>query len=79
MSSDSMRTTATGTNVYVTTREATGDLIVVLDNPDAPEDMRMTEAGRIIDGGLQPAPFAAWGLHPATLRVIADLIEEVSA
>lgn len=68
-------TTSTGTDVYVTTREATRDRIVVLDNPAAPEDMRHCEAGRVIDGGFQPAPFAAWALRPEVLRAIADLID----
>lgn len=75
---DDMLTTSTGTNVWITTREATGDSIVVLDNPAAPDDMRCTEAGRVLDGGFQPAPFAAFGLTPETLRVIADLIERAS-
>lgn len=75
---DDMVTTSTGTNVWVTTREATGDRIVVLDNPAAPDDMRMCEAGRVIGGGFQPAPFAAFGLMPECLRAIADLIERAS-
>lgn len=74
MSTD-MITTSTGTNVWVTTREATGDRIIVLDNPAAPDDMRMNEAGRILPGGFQPAPFAAFGLTPEALRAIADLTE----
>ncbi|MFE2994149.1 hypothetical protein ACFXG4_03945 [Nocardia sp. NPDC059246] len=68
-------TTASGSTVTLTDRD--GDLIVLLDHPDAPADMRPTEAGRVIDGGFQPAPFAAWGLRPSGLRAIADLIEGV--
>ena len=68
-------TTSTGTNIWVATRESTGDRIVVLENPHAPSGMQMTEAGRVIDGGFQPAPFAAWGLRPEALRAIADVIE----
>lgn len=49
--------------------------LVILDHPDAPENMRNTEAGRILDGGFQPAPFPAFGLSPYVLRGIADLIE----
>lgn len=76
MSAPQSVTTSTGTNVWVATREATGDRIVVLDNPNAPEDMRMCEAGRVIDrAGFQPAPFAAWALTPEVLRAIADLID----
>lgn len=73
--SDLKITTSTGTNIWVATRVSTGDRIVVLENPYAPSDMRMTEAGRIIDGGFQPAPSAAWGLRPEVLRAIADVIE----
>ena len=79
MTTETFRTTSTGTNVWVTTREVTGDRIVVLDNPAAPEDMRMCEAGRLIDGGFQPAPFAAWALTVEVLRAVADLIEEEQA
>lgn len=71
-----MITTSTGTDVHVTTREATGDRIIVLDNPNAPDDMRMCEAGRVIDGGFQPAPFVAWALSPEVMRAIATLIDE---
>lgn len=73
--SDLKTTTSTGTNIWIATRESTGDRIVVLENPCAPSDMQMTEAGRVIDGGFQPAPFAAWGLSPEALRAIADVIE----
>lgn len=51
---------------------------VVLDHPDAPDDMRHQEAGRVIDGGFQPAPFAEWALRPEMLRALADLIEAAS-
>jgi hypothetical protein len=68
-------TTSTGTTVAIVTE---GDLeLIVLDHPDAPADMRNTEAGQLIDGGFQPVPFAAFGLTPPTLRAIADLIEGV--
>ena len=52
-----------------------GNTIVIVDNPLAPADMRNLEAGRVVDGALQPAPFAAFSLSPATLRAIADIIE----
>lgn len=68
--------TTTGTDVWVTTRKSTGDRVVVLDHPQAPEDMRMCEAGRVIDGAFQPAPFAAFGLRAAVLRAIADLVDQ---
>lgn len=55
-----------------------GDLVVILDHPDAPPDMRHTEAGRVIAGSFQPAAFAEFGLRPETLRAIATLIEEVT-
>lgn len=52
-------------------------LVVVLDNPEAPDDMRNTEAGIVVQsGGFQPATFAAFALRPAVLRAIADLIEK---
>jgi hypothetical protein len=55
---------------------ATGpDTLVIVDHPDAPPDMRHKEAGRIVDGGFQPAPLAAFALRPETLRAIATLIE----
>ncbi|MGW5514641.1 hypothetical protein [Nocardia africana] len=69
-------TTDTGTTVCLALKD--GDTLVVLDHPNAPADMRHTEAGRIIDGGFQPYPFATWSAAPSTLRAIADLIEAVS-
>lgn len=69
-------TTSTGSIVFLADRD--GDTIVLLDHPDAPADMRPTEAGRVIDGGFQPAPFANWALTPEGLRAIADLIEEAA-
>lgn len=57
--------------------EDTGhDRLVILDYPDAPADMRNREAGRIINGGFQQAPYSsAFALRPATLRALADLME----
>lgn len=72
-------TTSGGTTVRVVTHETTGDRVVILDHRDAPDDMRNTEAGRVLDGGFQPAPFVAWALTPNTLRAIADLVEEENA
>ncbi|WP_152185115.1 hypothetical protein [Segeticoccus rhizosphaerae] len=76
MNTTDLITTSAGTNVWVTTREATGDRIVVLDNPAAPDDMRMCEAGRVIDGGFQPAPFAAFALSPEVLLAIANILDQ---
>lgn len=59
----------------VTLRDSPEGLLVVLDHPAAPAAMRNHEAGRIIDGGFQPVPFALFGLRPETMRAIADLIE----
>lgn len=70
----SKRKTSVGGSVEI--REEEGDSLVVLAHPDAPDDMRDVVAGRIVDGGFQPAPFAAWAVRPETLRIIADLIEE---
>lgn len=67
-------TTRTGTTISLAP-QAGGYQIVVLDNPAAPPDMRHCEGGRVVDGGFQPAPFAAWALTPEALRIIADLIE----
>ncbi|MFE3052311.1 hypothetical protein [Nocardia sp. NPDC059239] len=70
------RTITTDTGSIVTLTERDGDIVVLLDHPNAPADMRGVEAGRVIDGGFQPALFAPWGLTPPTLRALADLIEE---
>ncbi|MBF5002371.1 hypothetical protein IRT45_35225 [Nocardia sp. BSTN01] len=69
------RTITTDTGTTITATEEGGETLVVLDNPGARADMRNLEAGRIVTGGFQPAPFAAWGLTPSALRAIADLIE----
>ena len=66
-------TTATGSTVSINERD--GNAYVVLDHAAAPDDMRHLEAGRVVDGGFQPAPFSAYGLSPTTLRAIADLLE----
>lgn len=66
-------TTSHGTTIDV--KETEHGTIVVLGNPAAPEDMRSIEAGRIINGGFQPAPFSFGAFRPEVLRVIADLIE----
>lgn len=67
-------TISTGSIVSLA-EDAFGDTMLLLDHPNAPADMRPTEAGRVIDGGFQPAPFANWALTPEGLRAIADLIE----
>jgi hypothetical protein len=73
-----MITTKNGSTVKIDLHP-TGAL-VILDHPDAPEDMRHKEAGRIIDVGgelgFQPAPLAAFAMRPDVLRAIADLIEQ---
>jgi hypothetical protein len=66
-------TTDTGTTITLTDRG--DDTVVLLNNPSAAPDAPDLEAGRIIQGAFQPAPFAAWGLTPPALRAIADLIE----
>lgn len=79
MSTDLITTTSTGTNVWVTTRRATGDRIVILEDLAALKDLRWCEAGRLasFNGhlGLQPASNADWVLGVEALRAIADLIE----
>lgn len=69
------RTTSTGTTVTV--RLLAGDWLVTFDNPNAPGHMRDLEVGRVVDGGFQPHPFAAFAITPETLRAIAELVEEV--
>ncbi|MCP1414370.1 hypothetical protein [Paenarthrobacter sp. A20] len=66
-------TTSSGTTVSV--HQSGPDALLFLDHPEAPDDMRHLEAGRVTQEGFQPAPFAAFGLGPETLRAIADLIE----
>jgi len=67
-------TTSTGTTITVEDRPA--GRAVICDNPAAPQDMRHNEVGRVVGGGFQPAPFAAFGLTPEALRIIADLCEQ---
>jgi len=69
-------TTSSGTTILLDTQGE--DIVVIFENPSAPPDMRHAEAGRLVDGGFQPAPFAPWGLRPETLRALADLIDEVT-
>ncbi|WAB09161.1 hypothetical protein SEA_EESA_51 [Arthrobacter phage Eesa] len=74
---DGTITTASGSTVRV--EEFEGERVVVLDHPDAPDDMRDTVAGRlaVLDGGrgFQPVPFAAFLMSPEVLRAVADLLE----
>lgn len=69
--------TAPGKRVAV--EEYSGERLVVLHNPDAPDAFKRIEAGRIITMssgvGFQPAPFLAGLFSPETLRTIADLME----
>lgn len=72
-------TTSTGTTITIEDRHDFVDgkyRAVILDNPNAPEDLRHGEAGRIIGGGFQPAPFAEFALSAEALHIIADLIEQ---
>lgn len=69
-----MITTSSGTTISIVSSD--GMQLVIADNPAAPEDMRNRELGRVIYGGFQPAPFAAWGMTTETLRAIADLIDQ---
>jgi hypothetical protein len=73
-----MITTSTGSTVNVET-DVDGTRLVILDHPDAPEDMRNYEAGRIVEFGgnfgFQPVPFCVGSMGPETLRAIAELIE----
>ena len=71
---DTKRTTSTGTTVQIDPSPV-GPL-VILRNPNAPEAMREYMAGRLIDGGFQPAPFSECSLSPEALRLLADVIEE---
>ena len=66
-------TTITGTTVTVEDRH--DDRVAICDNPAAPDDMRNTEVGRIVDGGFQPAFMCAFALSPEVLRIIAELAE----
>lgn len=70
-------TTSNGTTITLEVRH--GDTVVVLDNPDAPDDMRNTEVGRVTDGGFQPVMFCPWGLTAETLRAIAQAIDPACA
>ena len=68
-------TTSNGSTV--TTEPSEHGTIIVLDHPDAPDDMRHYTAGRIVDnGGFQPVPFCVAAIGPEVLRAIADLIEQ---
>lgn len=66
-------TTSTGTTVTVENHHR--DRVIILTNPAAPYDLRRVEAGRLIGGGFQPAPFAPFGLTTETMRIIADVID----
>lgn len=74
-----MSAITTTDGVTVTTEESTHGTIVLLRKDGNPT----VEAGRIIARfgaqGFQPAPFAVWLGRPATLRAIADLIEQQPA
>lgn len=73
---DKTITTEAGTTVTVT--EDAGMLLVICDHPDAPEDLRHAEVGRIVaGGGFQPAFLCAFAMTPAVLRAIADHIDAV--
>lgn len=73
MSSNSI-TTEAGTTVSL--EEANGETLVFLASPDAPEDMKRTEAGRIVYGAAyQPSMFPAFAMRPNVLRALADLID----
>lgn len=66
-------TTETGTTVSI--RETEEGREVFLHHPKAPAFLNKRVAGRVIEGGFQPALFAAFSLSPSALRAIADLIE----
>lgn len=53
--------------------------LVVLDHPDAPDDMRHIEVGRLTHcgEGFQPVPLFPGAMRPDVLRAIADLIESI--
>lgn len=67
------RTITTDTGTVITLNGLDGT--VYFDHPDVPANLRNTEAGRILYGGFQPTAVAAWAVSPATLRALADLIE----
>ena len=74
-----MKTITTSIGTTVTLKDSEHGSLVVLDHPDAPDDMRNLEAGRLArfsgDWGFQPAMFSEGLIGPETLRAIADLIE----
>lgn len=70
--SDASITTPTGTVVTLARHPRR---VILLDHPDAPTDLRNVEVGRVIGGGFQ-TPSANYAMSPATLRAIADLVEQ---
>lgn len=66
-------TTDTGTTVRL--EDVHGHRSVICDNPNAPDEFRHREVGRVIEGGFQAAPFSTFGMRPGVLRAIATLIE----
>jgi hypothetical protein len=72
------RETTTSTGTTVTLQHSPHGDLVIMDHPDAPDDIRNMETGRIVTGGFQAAPFSAVVLQPETLRAIATLIEAQS-
>lgn len=69
-------TTTGGTTISLL--DSPAGRLVILENQEAPVDMRRIEAGRIGPVGFQPAPMAEFGMRPEVLRAIADLIEEAN-
>ena len=71
-----MKSITTDGGTTVSLEEVNGATLVFLDAPDAPEDMKRVEAGRVAEGiAYQPPIFAPFAMRPAVLRAIADLID----
>lgn len=71
----------TAANTTLKVKRVEGDYRVFASNPDAPEDMREMEVGRIIDGGFQVSPlfgFSGAGFTPEALKALLLLIELIS-
>lgn len=69
-----------GTTIRIETvpgRDNLTSRIVVIDNPNAPADVRNTELGRLVaPGTIQFAPFLYVGLGPDSLRALTTLMEK---
>lgn len=69
-------TTERGTTISLSEGDQT---IVILDNPNVPEDKRNTQIGYLTPGGFSPWGSTLVSLRPETLRALADLIEPLTS